>query len=368
MEAPPAGTPGGSAQHPHHGGPEAVAKDSGPEQGSATAEHSFVDSVDNVLQEPAGFVNPRPEVVGGHASRRVQHDADLEDAARNPVQPLFRGAPLRGRVWTGAGTFADHGHGESAGSRRNRRETDLNREGPSVLPHSGEPDATADTRRRERARAGGVPVGGMGIPASGNEQPQRAAAQLFVLVSRTSPPDRPAAPGDGRLPGREALVPGLRMVVVAGPRIDPAALPAHDRLEVRGYVHDLYRQLAACDLAVVQGGLTTTMELTAARRPFSYVPLRHHFEQNFHVRHRLGRYRAGRCLDCQDTGPESLAQAIAEEAGRPVRYRPVETDEAAHRVHERTQRPRPAAADPRGRPRKPLDDGTLSYFLSRIEC
>ena len=73
------------------------------------------------------------------------------------------------------------------------------------------------------------------------------------------------------------------MIVVAGPRIDPASLPDADGLEVRPYVHDLYRHLAACDLAVVQGGLTTAMELTANRRPFLYFPLRHHFEQNFHV-------------------------------------------------------------------------------------
>ena len=80
---------------------------------------------------------------------------------------------------------------------------------------------------------------------------------------------------------------------------------------------------------MVQGGLTTTMELTAARRPFIYVPLRHHFEQNFHVRHRLDRYRAGRCLEYQDTRPESLAQAMAAEISRPVSYLPVETDGAA---------------------------------------
>ena len=130
-------------------------------------------------------------------------------------------------------------------------------------------------------------------------------------------------------PAAKRLVPGLRMIVVAGPRIDPGTLPSHDGLELHGYVHDLYRQLAACDLAVVQGGLTTTMELTATGRPFLYVPLRHHFEQNFHVRHRLDRYRAGRCLEYSDTGPESLAQAMAAEIGRPVRYRPVETDGAA---------------------------------------
>jgi pimeloyl-ACP methyl ester carboxylesterase len=130
-------------------------------------------------------------------------------------------------------------------------------------------------------------------------------------------------------PAARRLVPGLRMIVVAGPRIDLDTLPSHDGVELHGYVHDLYRQLAVCDLAVVQGGLTTTMELTAAQRPFIYVPLRHHFEQNFHVRHRLSRYRAGRCMDYEDTEPDSLARAIAEEISRPVSYRPVETDGAA---------------------------------------
>ena len=104
-------------------------------------------------------------------------------------------------------------------------------------------------------------------------------------------------------PEAKERVPDLRMIVVAGPRIDPASLPQHDGLEVRAYVHDLYRHLAACDLAIVQGGLTTAMELTANRRPFLYFPLRHHFEQNFHVRHRLERYGAGRCMDFETATP-----------------------------------------------------------------
>jgi predicted glycosyltransferase len=130
-------------------------------------------------------------------------------------------------------------------------------------------------------------------------------------------------------PEARKLVPGLRMIVVTGPRIDPASLPAHDSLEIRPYVHQLYRHLAACDLAVVQGGLTTAMELTAARRPFLYFPLAHHFEQNLHVRHRLDRYRAGRCMDYLTTGPAQIAAAIATEIGRDVDYRPVDTDGAA---------------------------------------
>jgi UDP:flavonoid glycosyltransferase YjiC (YdhE family) len=130
-------------------------------------------------------------------------------------------------------------------------------------------------------------------------------------------------------PEAKERVPDLRMIVVAGPRIDPASLPHHDGLEVRGYVHELYRHLASCDLAIVQGGLTTAMELTAARRPFLYFPLSHHFEQNFHVRHRLGRYGAGRCMDFDTDGPGEIAVAIADEIGRSVDYAPVETDGAA---------------------------------------
>jgi predicted glycosyltransferase len=130
-------------------------------------------------------------------------------------------------------------------------------------------------------------------------------------------------------PQAKELVPELRMTVVAGPRIDPGSLPEAEGLEVHAYVHDLYRHLAACDLAVVQGGLTTAMELTANRRPFLYFPLSHHFEQNYHVRPRLERYRAGRCMDFETETPETIARAIAEEIGREVDYLPVETDGAA---------------------------------------
>jgi predicted glycosyltransferase len=130
-------------------------------------------------------------------------------------------------------------------------------------------------------------------------------------------------------PAAARLVNGLRMIVVAGPRIDPDGLGAAPGVEVLAFVPDLYRHLAACDLAVVQGGLTTTMELAAARRPFLYFPLRNHFEQNRHVRHRLERYGAGRYLNYDASPPEVIAEAIAAELTRPVDYRPVESDGAA---------------------------------------
>ena len=69
------------------------------------------------------------------------------------------------------------------------------------------------------------------------------------------------------------------------------------------------------------------MELTAYQRPFLYVPLRNHFEQNFHVHYRLQRYGAGRRLDLDDSPPEAIAEAIASEIGRDVstsRSRPTE--------------------------------------------
>jgi predicted glycosyltransferase len=124
-------------------------------------------------------------------------------------------------------------------------------------------------------------------------------------------------------------VPGLRMIAVAGPRIDPERLRAPKGVEVRAFVPELYRHLIAADLAVVQGGLTTTMELVAGRRPFLYFPLANHFEQNRHVAHRLDRYGGGRRMDYATSDPDSIAEAMAIEIDRPIDYRPVAADGAA---------------------------------------
>ena len=55
-------------------------------------------------------------------------------------------------------------------------------------------------------------------------------------------------------PDAARRVNGLRMIAVAGPRIDPSTLGAQPGVEIRPFVPSLYRHLAACDLAVVQGG------------------------------------------------------------------------------------------------------------------
>jgi pimeloyl-ACP methyl ester carboxylesterase/predicted glycosyltransferase len=132
-------------------------------------------------------------------------------------------------------------------------------------------------------------------------------------------------------PWAERAIPGLRMIVVAGPRIDPRLLRVPEGVEIHAYLPDLYRYLAVCDLAVVQGGLTTTMELVASNRPFLYFPLGHHFEQTFHVPHRLARYRAGRRMEYATATPEVIGSAIATEIGKPVAYRPIDP-EAVSRV------------------------------------
>jgi predicted glycosyltransferase len=131
------------------------------------------------------------------------------------------------------------------------------------------------------------------------------------------------------LPEARRLVARLRMVVVCGPGIDPASLPQSDGLHVLAYVHRLDRLLAAGDIAVVQGGLTTSMELAAAGRPFLYFPLAHHFEQRLHVRHRLERQRTGRAMEFEAETPQSLAQAIAGELGRSPAPAPLASDGAA---------------------------------------
>jgi hypothetical protein len=70
------------------------------------------------------------------------------------------------------------------------------------------------------------------------------------------------------------------------------------------------------------------MELTANRKPFLYFPLLHHFEQTFHVPHRLDRYRAGRRMDYATCDGDAIAAAIAEELGRELDYLAVECDGA----------------------------------------
>jgi len=121
-------------------------------------------------------------------------------------------------------------------------------------------------------------------------------------------------------------LPGTRMVLVAGPRLDPRELPRVPGLDVHAFVPDLFRHHAAADLAIVQGGLTTTMELAAFRTPFLYFPLRNHFEQQFFVSRRLERLGAGVRMDYDATSAEDLAARMVERLGAPATWREVPRD------------------------------------------
>lgn len=132
------------------------------------------------------------------------------------------------------------------------------------------------------------------------------------------------------VPAARRLAGDLRFEVVVGPRIDPRRLPRPRGVRCHRFVPDLYRLLAACDVAVTHGGLTTTMELVANRRPFVYVPLQHHFEQQVHVHHRLQRYGAGTRVDYAETvDSDRFAATIVAELDRRVDYLPVSSDGAA---------------------------------------
>lgn len=120
-------------------------------------------------------------------------------------------------------------------------------------------------------------------------------------------------------------IPDLRMILVCGPRLSSESLKVPQGVEIRGYVPSLYQHLAASDLAIVQGGATTTLELTALRRPFLYFPLQGHCEQEIHVAERLARHQAGVRMSFSQTTPISLAQKVLSNLSKKVIYAPVPT-------------------------------------------
>jgi predicted glycosyltransferase len=135
-------------------------------------------------------------------------------------------------------------------------------------------------------------------------------------------------------PAMKRQVPELRMLLVAGPRLSQGALPRHKGLEVLPYVHKLFEHLACADLSLVQGGLSTCMELVATRRRFLNFPLERHFEQCIHVQNRLHNY----CADCavrfRELSSGELAERALQAMHAPVNYKPVETDGVSRAARE----------------------------------
>jgi UDP:flavonoid glycosyltransferase YjiC (YdhE family) len=117
------------------------------------------------------------------------------------------------------------------------------------------------------------------------------------------------------------------MILVCGPRITADSLSVPPGVEIREYVPALYEHFAACDLAIVQGGATSTLELTALRKPFLYFPIEGHFEQA-QVAERLSRYKAGAKMLYSQTTPQSLAEKAISILGKEVSYASIPMDGA----------------------------------------
>jgi predicted glycosyltransferase len=125
----------------------------------------------------------------------------------------------------------------------------------------------------------------------------------------------------------KSKIPGLNMVLVTGPRLAPASIEASPGVEIKGFVPDLYKHFAACDLAIVQGGFSSTLELTALRRPFIYFPIEGHSEQEY-VSKRLSRHNAGIRLDQSRTTPALLAEKVLKHLNESVSSKTLNTNGA----------------------------------------
>jgi len=135
-------------------------------------------------------------------------------------------------------------------------------------------------------------------------------------------------------------IPNLRMVLVCGPRLSANSLKILPGPEIKQYIPDLYKHNACCDLAIVQGGGTTTLELTALRRPFLYFPLEGHCEQQIAVASRLIRHRAGVRMNYKDTSSELLAQQVIAHLGQKTDYADIPVNgsyEAARLINDKVK-------------------------------
>ena len=127
-------------------------------------------------------------------------------------------------------------------------------------------------------------------------------------------------------------IPTLRMICICGELYGrkPPELPSG--IELHGLIPNLYEHYAACDMAVVVGGMTTTIELTALRRPFIYFPLENQFDQQFYVSARLARLGAGIKMRYFQTSPETLAQTIKANIAKEAGWKPISTSGAVKTV------------------------------------
>jgi UDP-N-acetylglucosamine:LPS N-acetylglucosamine transferase len=116
-------------------------------------------------------------------------------------------------------------------------------------------------------------------------------------------------------------VPGLRMELICGKGIDSAPLrsAANPVVHVYDYVRNFQEFIAGSDAAIVQGGLTSTIECLMLGVPMVVVPLSDHWEQANTARYLSEKFGIKK-IDAKEVTPELLADALLEvlnHQGRP---------------------------------------------------
>lgn len=122
-------------------------------------------------------------------------------------------------------------------------------------------------------------------------------------------------------------IPDFKAVFVTGPRLAAESVNLPTGFEVKGFVPRLYQHFAACDIAVIQGGATSSFELAALQTPFIYFPLKGHCEQA-NVSRILTKRGVGVKMNLSTSTPEMLAEKIVSSLGSKTTYPAIPADGA----------------------------------------
>jgi len=121
--------------------------------------------------------------------------------------------------------------------------------------------------------------------------------------------------------------PDIHAVFVTGPRLAAESINLPIGIEVKGFVPRLYQHFAASDIAVIQGGATSSFELAALQTPFIYFPLEGHCEQA-NVSRILTKRGIGVKMNLSTSTPEMLAEKIVSTLGAKTTFPAIPTDGA----------------------------------------
>jgi UDP-N-acetylglucosamine:LPS N-acetylglucosamine transferase len=114
-------------------------------------------------------------------------------------------------------------------------------------------------------------------------------------------------------------LPDLKMVLVCGPKIQKNTFAAHNGIELKGFIPDLFKHLATSDFVITQCGGSTITELISLNKNFAYFPLEEHFEQQ-DIAEKLRNFGIGIEMNFKETTPRKLAEVVVNNIGKRVGY------------------------------------------------